>query len=227
MAVAPPVRMPKRRDSPSSRAATPMPKTIVATTAADDQGAVVPAEAADLLDGDPRAEQRHAEAAGCAARRSRRRACALPFGGDGVERHAEQQRVEQRRPAPMFGDERRGDRDDDGEQRAPASAAGSASRQPRQASLRPSLAGSARARVDSSRTNVLGLRPLAVPGRGIEMTDGADVDEPAAPCRRERGDALVARRADRWCSPRRCSGTAAATRGVGSHPFSRRASCDG
>ena len=106
--------MPILRERPSVPGERP-PDDDRDDDARSNQRAVVPAEAADLLDGDPRAEQRHAETQD-APRGEVDAGFRLPLGGDGVERHAEQKRVEQRRSAPMIGDECRRDRDDDGEQ---------------------------------------------------------------------------------------------------------------
>ena len=58
------------------------------------------------------------------------------------------------------------------------------------------------------------------------MTDSADVDEAAAPCRGERCDAPV-RASGSLVLAATMLGNGRRSRGVGSHPFSSRVACEG
>ena len=81
---------------------------------ADHEKRRAPAERADLLERDASPEQGHAEPQH-AARREVDARLGAALGGDRIERHADQERVQKRRAAPLLGDERRGNRNDDGE----------------------------------------------------------------------------------------------------------------
>ena len=112
-----------------------------------------------------------------------------------IERHAEQERVEQRRPAAVLGNERGRDRDDDAS-RARARARWARPRQRvRSSALRRRRSGrrSSGPRLTSAELadEFLAPRPFAVARSGIEVADGAHVDELAAPGRGERLDTLV------------------------------------
>ncbi len=120
IAVAPPVRTPKRHGCGRKHRAATAPNAMVHATAAIMQRAGAPAERADLLERDTRAEQGHAEAQH-AARGEVDAWLRVAFHRDRVERHAEQQRVQQRRTAAVVGDERRRNRNDDREQERRAS----------------------------------------------------------------------------------------------------------
>ena len=79
--------------------------------AKDDDAAVVPAETADLVDGNSSPEQRNAEAQNLTCGEIDPRLCGT-LGGHAVERHAEEQCIKQRRPSAVIRNERRGDGDD-------------------------------------------------------------------------------------------------------------------
>ena len=214
--------MPRRRESAEHRRRHRRRRRCVATTPAIISPPLNQPRSADLLESDPRAQQRDAEAQDPPRGKVDAR-LGSAFAGDAIERHAEQQRVEQRRSAAMLGDERRGDRDDGAEQRArPAGGAiRRASRATDNATDALRCVAHARGSVrEQLADEFFGPRPFAVSGGGIEVADRADVRRAAAPRLREVGDAIEADPADRWCSRRRCSETAAGARGVGSQPFS-------
>jgi hypothetical protein len=83
----------------------------------DDERAVRPPDGTDLVERDARPQQRNAETQDAARREVDAGPCPA-LDGDRIERHAKEQRIQQRRPSAMIGNERRRDCDDGAQHQA-------------------------------------------------------------------------------------------------------------
>ena len=116
MATAPPVSSPRSRSRPSRRASS-RPTSDGQRDARDHREHRPEAQLEHLRRRDARAEQSHAQAQNSAGRELDPRD-ATPFLGQEVERHAQEQGVENRRPAVIVGQEGRRQADGQADQKA-------------------------------------------------------------------------------------------------------------